>query len=215
MVCVVMFPGQLQERTHVCRWGGGRQAGPVHRRAQRAFLGAEPPADFFQNTNVFTKYKVTQSPTRAPCPQGSVGRWLVSCNSFRPAPPMPQTGPQGRWGRCSSPQPWPDPKSHLSQGKSVTSLLRCKVQNGRPVVPLLGWGFGFHVGLPTALVTSHLASSRPWREARCCQAAEPSALRPPLRGKRGRAVGERRCPKGTGFSSGTSPPAPLGTTSGS
>lgn len=21
MVCVVMFPGQLQERTHVCRWG--------------------------------------------------------------------------------------------------------------------------------------------------------------------------------------------------
>lgn len=123
--------------------------------------------------------------------------------------------PQGRWGRCSSPQPWTDPKSHLSQGKSVTSLLRRKVQNGRPVVPLSGWGFGLHVRLPTALVTSHLASSRPWREARCCQVAEPSALRPPLCGKRGRAVGERCCPKGTGFSSGTSPPAPLGTTSGS
>lgn len=122
---------------------------------------------------------------------------------------------QGCWGRCSSPQPWPDPKSHLSQAKSVTSLLRRKVQNGRPVVPLSGWGFGLHVGLPTALVTSHLASSCPWREARRCQVAKPSALLPRLCGKRGWAVGERGSLKGTGFNSGTSPPAPLGTTPGS
>lgn len=123
--------------------------------------------------------------------------------------------PQGRWGRCSSPQPWPDPKSHLPQGKSVTGLLRCKVQNGRPVVPLLVWGFGLRVGLPITLVTSHLASSRPWREARRCQLAKPSVLLPPLCGTGGRAAGERRCPTGTGFSLGAPRPAPLSTTPGS
>lgn len=112
----------------------------------------------------------------APCPRGSVPQ-TVSYNSFRPAPQIPQSSPQGGWGRCSSRQLWHDPKSHLSQSKSVTSLPRVKVQDGRHAgchsqggASCSTWG----CPLPTGLVRSterrkphpNPASSHSQREAR-------------------------------------------------
>lgn len=107
--CALSCSRSVTRAEHTCVRGGGGRLG-LYVAAQWSFLGAGPHA-FSQNTMFLRKYKIAGSPTRAPCPRGSVPQavgllqFLWACTTNATDWP-----PKGRWGRCGSPQPWPGPK---------------------------------------------------------------------------------------------------------